>query len=851
MFLLLSISVISAAVIGYEILLMRLFSIIQWHHFAYMIISLALLGFGASGTFLALAQSWLQPRFAAAFVANAAAFGLSTVGSFALAQRVPFNPLEVVWDCRQLLYLLELYLLLFIPFFGAANCIGLTFARFTDQIGRIYRFDLLGAGTGALGIVLALFAFSPTGCLQLLGTLGFFAAALASLDRALAQPRWRAGVWALCGLALPLAWPQDWLALRPSEYKGLSQALRVPGAEVLSDRSSPLGQLTVVRSPTIPFRYAPGLSLNCFVEPPPQLGVFTDGDSLSVITRYDGQREPLAYLDFLSSALPYHLLQQPRVLILGAGGGMDVLLARYHQATSIDAVELNPQVVDLVRRDYADFAGPLFDAPGVRVHVAEARGFVARSRDRYDLIQVALLDSFSASAAGVYALSESYLYTVEALQEYLRHLRPGGLLAITRWLKLPPRDSLKLFATAVSALERSGATDPGRRLALIRSWQTTTLVVKNGDLTVEDIQALRAFCDERSFDVAYYPGMAAVEANRYNLLDEPYLFEGAMALLSDQREDFLRRYKFYLAPATDDRPYFFHFFKWRVLPELLALRGQGGMPLVEWGYLILIATLLQAAAASLGLILLPLWTLRRSTAPPRRRGRVGFYFLALGLAFLFIEIAFIQRFILFLSHPLYAVAVVLCAFLVFAGLGSGYSARLAFPPPPSPPPRADEWGRLEAGATFPGRPHPSPPPRANQPRPGSETLGDFPVSPSLSSPITLAVTGIVLLALLYLFLLPPLFRWLMPLPDTAKILLSLVLIAPLAFCMGMPFPLGLARVAAEAPDWIPWAWGINGCASVLSAILATILAIHGGFTVVVGLAAGLYVLAAASLRERL
>jgi spermidine synthase len=804
MLLLRAIFVISAAAIGYEILLMRLFSIIQWHHFAYLIISLALLGYGASGTFLALTRHWLHQRFAVTFMSSAVLLSLSAVGSFILAQQVPFNPLEVIWDYRQWFYLLILYLLLCVPFFCAATCIGLALARFKEQIGRIYQFDLLGAGSGALGIVLALFVFPPAVCLRLLSALGFFAAALASLDRKLYRNRWLPLVLLFCGLALPSAWPEDWVALRLSEYKGLSQALRIPDAEILSERSSPLGFLSVVRSPTIPFRYAPGMSLNSTVEPPPQLGLFTDGDGLSVITRYDGRREPLAYLDFLPSALPYHLLKRPSVLILGAGGGMDVLQARYHQARTIDAVELNPQIADLVQRIHADFAGQLYSAREVRLHIGEARGFVTTSRGRYDLIQVALLDSFSASTAGVHALNESYLYTVEALQAYLGHLQPGGVLAITRWLKLPPRDSLKLFATAIAALERSGVRQPERQLILIRGWQTVTLLAMHGELTAEDMAAIQSFCDTRSFDVAYYPGMPAGFANRYNVLTAPYLFEAAHALLGDDRDDFLRRYKYDITPATDDRPYFFHFFTWRVLPEILALRGQGGLPLLEWGYLILIAALLQAVVVSFVLIVLPLWGLRRPAASRWHRNRVGCYFAALGLAFLCIEIAFMQRFILFLSHPLYAIAVVLCAFLVFAGLGSGYAARLTQ--------RTRETSHHREGL-----------------------------------PIAVAVAGILSVALLYLFFLGPFFRWSLWLPGVVKIALTLALIAPLAFCMGIPFPLGLARVARYTPDLIPWAWGINGCTSVLSAILATILAIHYGFTVVVVLAMILYVLAAATV----
>jgi hypothetical protein len=320
--------------------------------------------------------------------------------------------------------------------------------------------------------------------------------------------------------------------------------------------------------------------------------------------------------------------------------------------------------------------------------------------------------------------------------------------------------------------------------------------VKNGPITEEETRAIRRFCDTRSFDVAYYPGIRAQDVNRYNLMDRPYLYEGATALLGGGREGFFNSYKFYIRPATDDRPYFFHFFKWRSLPEILSLRRQGGVALLEWTYPMLVATLLQAIVASLVLILIPLRALKHGTGRGGPRSRVAIYFLSLGLAFLFIEIAFIQKIVLFLSHPIYAIAVVLCAFLVFAGLGSGYSSR---------------WAS-----------------RIRRLRRRPEGL-----------PIAGAVLGIVLIAVIYLVELPPIFERLMPLSAPLKVPIAVALIAPLAFCMGMPFPLGLSRVAHAMPDFIPWAWGLNGCASVL--------AIHFGFTTVVVAALMLYVVAALAL----
>jgi MFS family permease len=444
-----AISLVSAGALAYEVLLTRLFSIVQWHHFAYMVISMALLGYGASGSFLALFQNRLLPRFTAVFALSAALFGVSAVIGFAVAQRLPFNALAVIWEPRQLLYLMAYYLLFAIPFFCAAVCVGLAFAAFPNYIARVYRYDMVGAGLGALGIIATLFWLFPSHALSVVGSLGLVAAALTNWS-------WRSAVYLVGAVLVYLAVPTSWTALRFSEYKELAQALLAPGAEVVREESSPLGLLTVIRSPMIPFRHVPGLSLNSAIEPPPQLGVFTDGGQLSPITAFEGGLDRLAYLDYTSAALPYHLLERPDALIIGAGGGADVLLALYHHAARIDVVELNPQSVRLVRDTFADFAGHLYDRPEVHVHLAEGRAFVVGTRRHYHVIQLPLLDSFAATAAGALSLSESYIYTVEAFEEYLRHLRPGGFVAITRWLKLPPRDSLKLFATALAAFNRMG-----------------------------------------------------------------------------------------------------------------------------------------------------------------------------------------------------------------------------------------------------------------------------------------------------------------------------------------------------------------------------------------------------------
>ena len=790
----LTILLVSAMALSYEILLMRLFSIIQYHHFAYMVISIALLGYGASGTFLVFFRHRFLHRFPMALVGNILLFGITLVGCYLLGQHLLFDPDEIFWNSRQWLQLFALYLLLALPFFFAANCIALAFSRYRQRISEIYAADLFGAGLGSILIIGLLFLLFPQKILLLIGSMTFGIGMVAWLELGL-RPRWRA-LFFIGAAALLYLLPSAWTQLAISPYKGLSQQMRIKGSRIVEERSSPLALLTLVENNLVPFRYAPGLSLTAVSEPPAQLGIFMDGDALNVITRFPEDITRLAYLDKVTSALPYHLKQAQDILILGGGGGSDILQALYFNTPNISAVELNPQVVQLVR-DRSEFSGKIFERGNVHLHIGEARSFVSRSSEKFDLIQIPVLDSFSSSAAGLYALNENYLYTVEALQEYINHLAPAGYLSISRWVKLPPRDTLKLFASAVEVLKKLGIQDFEKHLVMIRSWQSSSLLVKKSPFSREEISLVKEFCRERLFDLVYYPGMMQQEANRYNILQEPYFYNGAVSLLGKDSAGFIKRYKFNIQPSTDDRPYFSNYFKWQTLPEILSLKGQGGMVLLESGYLILVLTLLQAIAASLVLVLLPVTA--RLYAPVSEAGwnrlRIVAYFFAIGLAFLFLEIAFIQKFILYLGHPLYAAAVVLAVFLIFAGLGSQYG----------------QAKRIH---------------------------------------VIWPVAIIVVLGTVDLIIANFLFDTLNWLPGYMKIFSAVLMLGPLAFSMGMPFPLALTGVGADAPELIPWAWAVNGCASVIAAVLATMLAVLSGFAAVVLTALVLYGFAAAAYPYR-
>jgi hypothetical protein len=704
---------------------------------------------------------------------------------------VPFNALEVIWNPRQWLWLALLYLLFAIPFFFAASCTGLALACFAAPVGRIYRFDLLGAGTGALAVVGLLTILRPDQALPLIAALGPAAGAivLVSDHRHLAAAALVVAA-ALAGLA---AAGQP--TLRMSPFKPLPQMLLIEGTEILAERTSPIGLVQVVQSTQTPLRSIAGLSLMNRQEPAPQLGLFVDGEGPAPITRFSGDFAPLAYLDATLAALPYRLQEQPSVLLLGLGGS-DLLLALRHGARRIDVIEPDAMVADLLRGELAGFAGPLLERPEVRLHVDAARRFVLAGESSYDLILL------RPHAAGRSTLAESYATTVEAFTTYLQRLTPSGLLALPHPLRLPPRDSLKLALTAIEALERLGVAQAARHLALMRAWDSVLLLVRRTPFKTAELAAIDRFAEEHAFDLGWHPGMPRAAANRFNLLGKPVFFEGIATLTGPDRAAFVANYAFDIRAATDDRPYFLDFFRWQALPALWASARQGNAGLLDWGWPVQFGTLGIAVLATLLLVLLPARLLAGRSSTGLRRA-TGAYFLLIGLGFMFIEIATMQRLVLLLGQPVYAFAVTLAAFLVFAGLGSGMVAR--------PKPGAHDRGRLRDGLV-----------------PVVLVIAACTLLHGLAGPLLLASTA--------------------KLPAILRTALVLVLVAPLAFAMGLPFPLVLDRLKGAAPFLVPWAWGVNGCASVIAAVLAGILTMSFGTHSLMLMGVLAYLLAAAAER---
>lgn len=787
---LLAVAVVSAGALAFEVLLARLLAIVHWHHFVGMVISLALLGYGASGSVLTALQDRLRPRAAPAFAVCALLFGAAALASVAIAEALPFNALEVLWSPRQWLWLGLLYLLFAVPFAFAAACTGLALACVDAPVGRIYRADLLGAGAGCLLAVGLLDLLRPDQALPAVAAAGPVAAAIMLAG---AQRRRAAASALLCGAAFGFAAASGWPGLHMSPFKALPQVLLVEGTSVVAERTSPIGLVQVVRSERIPFRSVTGLSLANRQEPAEQLGLFVDGEGPVPITRFTGDVAPLGYLDATLATMPYRVAERPRrVLLLGLGGGGDILLALRHGAETIDVVEPDDRVASLLRGELATFAGGILDRPGVALHAETARRFAARRGAAYDLVVM------DASPGRGGALAETFPLTVEAFAAYLGRLAPEGILALPHALRLPPRDSLKLALTALEALERLGMSEPARHLALLRAWDSVILLVRRTPFDVAQLATLDRLAEALNFDLGWHAAMPREAADRFNLLGAPVLFDGIAALTGPDRAGFIAHYAFDIRPATDDRPYFQDFFHWRALPLLWSAARSGNAGLLDWGWPVQVATLGIAILSGLVLILLPARVLAGRVTGRAGRGTAA-YFLLIGAGFMFVEIAVMQRLVLFLGDPVHAFAVALASFLVFAGLGSGWAA---------------QPGREAGAARLPW----------------------------------IAVGAIAALAVAHGIAA----RWLSLPPALDAIprsLLAAGAIAPLAFAMGVPFPTVLGRLKANAPALVPWAWGVNGCASVVAAALAALIATSFGAQVLMMLGVVAYLLAGLAQRR--
>lgn len=777
---------IALATLAFEALLLRVFSLAQWYHFAFMVVSIALLGYGASGTLLALRPGLVGAGVERWLGRLAWAFTLSILAAYLFVNLLPFDSYRIAWDRRQAFLLVGHYVALAVPFLASGLAMGLLLTRYPGQAGTLYGANLVGSALGCLLVPLLLPHLGAGGTLVAICLVGWCAAAVLA-----SRPTpWETGAWAASGLGLLalLATHPAWLEVRLSPYKGLSQALLHPEAEVVYSRWNAYSRVDVVAG--IGFRSAPGLSAAFRGVPPAQWSLFVDGDARSPVMGAGGSAEdPAAWeaLRHLPTALPFRLRPGARALVVEPRGGLDVLVALGEGAGGITAVEGNPLVVQAVAHVLAGSPHNPYAHPRVQVVLREGRPFLQDTGEIYNVILFSLADPFRPLTSGAYSLSEHYLYTVEAAQAAYEHLGPGGLLVLHRWLQWPPSESVRAGALLLEAMERAGEPAPAQSLAVLRTWSTALLMARRGAWTAEELAALRHFAREEQYDLVYLPDIAPDEVNRFSQYDEPAYYQAFQALVhGGDRAAFYRQATFDVRPPTDDRPFFFHFFRWKQTPDVLRNLGRTWQPFGGSGYFVLVALLALALLAAGAFILLPMAVGGRVV----RRGRaaVTLYFGALGLGYLLVEIPLIQQFILFLDQPIYAFVAVLFSLLLFSGMGSLWGGKM--------PRGAGLW--VLAGA-------------------------------AVAAPPVLRLVFATTLG------------W----PLAARALLGCALLAPLGFLMGMPFPWGIAALEGRPPGTIPWAWAINGSTSVVASVLASMVAVSWGFRWVLWAGAACYALAGA------
>jgi hypothetical protein len=786
---------LSAAGLTFQVNLIRLFSVSQFYHFAFMIVSIAMLGYGASGTILAISKRLIQSTPNKNLSLLALATSGSILGSYLLINWLPFDSFSIAWDSKQIWILVLHYGALASPFFFSGMVVGSLLAAYPQQSGQLYAVNMLGSALGCLGALLAPSLVDGEGVVTLSCGMAALAAMVFLSDwwknysqSAIRSPYWRSKI-SLFGQLLVVfvllvfaIWDfgvraggqtgAGWLALRLSPYKSLSYALQVPGAELDYQRWNSFSRVDLVRSPSI--HSYPGLSYR-YLQPLPRAdGLTVDGDDLTpIIDPIDDQE----FTGFLPAAVVFHLRPGAKSLILEPRGGSDILVARAQGSSSITVVESNQLIVSAAEKVYKD--------PRLQLSVEAGRSYLRRINEKYDVIIFSLTSSYHPVRSGAYSLAEDYRYTVEAFEEALTHLKPDGILLVTRWLQTPPSESLRTFALAVTAIERTSG-DAKAQVVAFRGYNTATLLVKNSPFTFGELHQLREFTGERAYDLIYVPGIRPQETNIYNILPETVYYQAFTDLLNaPSRADYYNSYEFNVRPPTDDRPFFGHFYKWSQTGTILAEMGKTWQPFGGAGYFVVLALLILAVLMATVLILLPAAVLgqARNTAPPSQLYLL--YFCLIGFAYMLVEIPLIQRFILFLEHPAYAVTAVIFSLLAFSALGSLCSDRFS---------------------------------------------------------VKLALGMLVSLLLAASWLLPWFFRIALGLPLLMRLVITAFLIAPAGFLMGVPFPGGIRKMLKETQrsSLIPWIWAANGSASVVSSVLAALLALSIGFDWVLRIGALFY-----------
>jgi hypothetical protein len=785
----LGIGLCSVGVLMQEILLTRIFSLTIWYHLAYLTISTALLGFAAAGSLLARKPEWLTSGGRTLSAWSAAGAGIALLVAMAWLGPRPINPSALQgapWT--MFVGLLGYYVAVALPFMLGGIAVAAPLAAHAAHADRLYAADLLGAGLGCLAAVAALTFIDGATALFVCAAI-FAAGAICYAPRAAQRLAFTALALGLL-LGAPLA--DRVIEFLPAPSKALGNALRKPETEVFTTRWSPVNRVDVYRVGDRRGGWwaANGLSRSYRGKPPRTMTIQYDGHNGSDVL---DTREPetLAMLDAHMLRTPYALRDQDRVLVIGVGGGIDILNALRRGASQVTGVDLQPITIELHHTLFADWTGDLARRPDVELVAGEGRHFARSGESRFDLLQITAVDTFSAQTTGAYVLAESYLYTVEAFLDYFSRLTDDGMVSIILGDVIqplgPPPLVTRLALVGVEALARSGIDDPNQHILVVTAPSglqsaNHSLVVKKSPFTAEELARVQSFVSENGFRVDVSP-----EGER-NLLAQ------VVHATPLEREALLARYEFVLDPSTDDQPFFFN-----VLP-FSSLIGETDIfwmfPGSSTGLLVLVMMLAQALLLGAVLIVLPLVGKREQKLGRGPTVRFLLYFLGLGLGFLLIEISFVQKYVLLLGYPTYSLSVTIFSLIVSAALGAAVCRR--------------GWGR-----------------------PRRFLLG------LLATTLVLVVLEVGVLAWVRDAMLGT--------SLTLRIATTFALQFPLGFALGMYFPTGLELLRRLDPQLVPWAWAVNGVASVAATVLAVILGIQLGFTWVAAIAAGIYAIGTLSL----
>ncbi len=780
---------ISAATLILEIALTRIFSFALWYHFAFMSVSAALLGFGVSGVAASLSRRLRDAPLERVCAATCALFALSTVLALACISAIPLDPAGLGREWLPSLALTLDFLVLTVPFFFSGLTIVTVISRLPAEASRIYCVDLVGGGIGCFLLLGLIRPLGGEGVVAFAGLVGIAAALIFSLP----LPRRSRLALMLAALAMTVVTWQA-AALLPVAPKRSRDLSRNKSLTNMLDRSLfPSARATftgwnaysrvdvVEQTGTVAWLR----NINFPTLPLPTTQIVIDGDAATSVVSDSGNPVELEYLKVIPSGLSYQVLHPGSALVIGAGGGVDALTALVNGTQEVDAVEINPLIVELMQGPYAARSGHLFTRSGVTLHLGEGRSFVRSAARSWDMIQLSLIDTWAALSSGAYSLSENYLYTVEAFQDYYRHLTARGVLAITRWHREPPRESLRLCTVAREALRREGIAAPERHFVVYSSKNVATIAMKREPFTSLEVSDFVREGERRGLAILYDPF-----TTRDNLFNAFFS--------ARDRKAFYVSLPFDVTPVTDDSPFFFLQHRWKDLsPRALF---QPGNALVEIpGKLLLLLVLAISLCFSVVLLLLPLLLKARSGLGQTGSFRLLLYFFGVGVAFMMIEILLMQEFSLFLGHPVYAISLVLFSLLIFSGAGSLASSILI----------GDSARRLGAA---------------------------------------LSILAVVVIASFALY--PPLFAAFLGRPFPIRALVALSAILPVGFLMGIPFPSGIRQASLRDPRIIPWAWAVNGFASVASSSLCVLLAMELGFSSAAVLAGVCYLMCAGVLLSR-